>query len=84
MDLSFMLILSFTGLLDHPLCSLPTPVQVFLSWTNLDFGFEVCFYSGMDVYQKTWLQFVFPFYIGLLVGLILAFCHYSSEIMKKR
>lgn len=75
-------ILSFSGLLDHPLCSIPAPLRVFLSWINLDFGIEVCFYSGMDVYQKTWLQFVFPFYIWLLVGVILAVCHHSPTIMK--
>ena len=30
------------------------------------------------MYQKTWLQFVFPFYIWFLV----IGCHYSSTVMK--
>ena len=75
-------ILSFSGLLDYHTCSIHPVLRVFLSWINLDFGIEVCFYSGMDVYQKTWLQFGFPFYIWFLVGVIILFCHYSSTVMK--
>ena len=75
-------ILSFSGLLDYKTCSIHPILRVFLSWINLDFSIEVCFYSGMDVYQKTWLQFVFSFYIWFLVGVIILFCHYFSTIMK--
>ena len=75
-------ILSFSGLLDYPECSIHRILRVFLSWINLDIGIEACFYSGMDVYQKTWLQLVFPFYIWFLVGVIILFCHYSSTVMK--
>ena len=75
-------IISFSGLLDYNTRSIHPILHVFLSWINLDFGIEVCFYSGMDVYQKTWLQFVFPFYIWFLVGVIILFCHYSSTVMK--
>ena len=57
-------------------------LRVFLSWINLDFGIEVCFYSGMDVYQKTRLQFVSPFYIWFLMDVIILFSHYSSTVMK--
>ena len=75
-------IVSFSGLLDHQNCDIHPFLRVFISWINLDFGIEVCFYSGMDVYQKTWLQFVFPFYICFLVGIIVLVCHYSSTVMK--
>ena len=75
-------IMSFSGLLDYQNCSLHPILRVFMSWINLDFGIEVCFYQGMDVYQKTWLQFIFPFYIWFLVGVIILFCHYSSTVMK--
>ena len=75
-------IISFSGLLDYQTCSIHPILRVLLSWINLDFGIEVCFYSGMDVYQKTWLQFIFPFYIWFLVGVIILFCHYSSTVMK--
>ena len=75
-------ILSSSGLLDYQTCSLHPILRVFLSWINLDFGIEACFYSGMDVYQKSWLQYAFPFYIWFLVGVIILFCHYSTTIMK--
>ena len=75
-------IVSFSGLLDLQKCIIHPFLHVFISWINLDLGIEVCFYSGMDVYQKTWLQFVFPFYIWFLVGVIILVCHYSSTVMK--
>ena len=75
-------VLSFGGLLDTSSCSLHPILHVFISWINLDLGIEVCFYSGMDVYQKTWLQFVFPIYIWFLVVGIIVVCHYSSTVMK--
>ena len=75
-------ILSVSGLLDYRNCSINPFLRAFISWINLDLGIEVCFFSGMDVYQKTWLQFVFPFYIWFLVGVIILVCHYSSTVMK--
>ena len=51
--------------------------SIFIAWLNLDFGIETCFYNGMDVYSKTWLQFVFPVYIWVLVGLMILLSHYS-------
>ena len=75
-------ILSVSGLLDYRNCSINPFLCVFISWVNLDLGIEVCFYAGMDVYLKTWLQFVFPFYIWFLVGVVILVCHYCSTIMK--
>ena len=40
---------------------------VFIAWLNLDLGFEVCFYEGLDAYAKTWFQFLFPLYIWFIV-----------------
>ena len=42
---------------------------VFTSWLNLDLGIETCFYYGMDIYTYSWFQFLFPFYVWLLVTL---------------
>ena len=53
--------------------------SVFIAWLNLDFGIETCFYDGMDAYSKTWLQFVFPVYIWMLVGLIIFLSHFSHR-----
>ena len=33
----------------------------------------------MDAYSKTWLQFVLPVYIWVLVGLMIIFSHYSNR-----
>ena len=53
------------------------PFTVFIAWINLDFGIETCLYNGLDAYSKTWLQFVFPVYIWVIVGLIILVSHYS-------
>ena len=55
---------------------------VFISWLNLDFGFETCFYDGMDAYVKTWLQFAFPLYIIFLVVAIIVISDYSNRFAK--
>ena len=54
-------------------------LTVFIAWVNLDLGIETCFYSEMDIYGRTWLQFVFPGYILLLVFLIIVVSHYSVK-----
>ena len=71
-----------SGLLDYRNCNTNPILHALISWINLDLGIEVCFYSGMDVYQKTWLQLVFLFYICFLVGAIIVVCHYSSTAIK--
>ena len=53
-------------------------LTVFIAWLNLDLGFETCFFEGMDAYSFMWLQFVFPIYIWLLVGLITILCNVST------
>ena len=50
----------------------------FIAWINLDLGVETCFYNGLDAYAKTWFQFVFPFYIWILVIIIIVSSHYST------
>ena len=75
-------ILSISGWTNNYNCSIHPILSVFISWVNLDFGIETCFFSGMDMYQKTWLQFSFPLYIWLLVGLIIVLSHYSTRVMR--
>ena len=53
---------------------------IFISWLNLDFGIETCFYHGMDIYTYSWLQFVFPFYLWFLIGAIIFICRYSQRL----
>ena len=58
------------------------PFSIFIAWLNLDFGIETCFYNGMDAYSKTWLQFVFPVYIWVLIGLMILVSHFSHTFAK--
>ena len=50
-------------------------LSVFLAWVNLDLGIKTCFYKGMNAYVNTWLQFIFPIYIWILVLIMI----YSSR-----
>ena len=54
----------------------------FIAWLNLDFGIETCFFNGLDGYWKTWLQFVFPIYIWLLIGAIIIGSYYSGRLSR--
>ena len=57
-------------------------LSVFIAWLNLDLGIETCFVSGLDVYAKTWLQFLFPLYIWVLVGAMILTSRYSTTIAR--
>ena len=54
---------------------------LFISWLNLDFGIETCFYDGMDIYVYSWLQFLYPFYLWFLIGAIIFICRYSRRLL---
>ena len=58
------------------------PLAVFIAWLNLDLGIETCFFNGLTAYGKTWLQFVFPFYIWSIAGLIIILAKYSDRVAK--
>ena len=57
-------------------------ITQFISWCNLDLGFEYCFIDGLDGYVKTWLQFVFPLYVWFLVVVIIVACRYSGRLSR--
>ena len=57
-------------------------LSTFISWINLDLGIETCFYNGMDMYTKAWLQFLFPIYIWAIVGVMIVSSHYSTTAAK--
>ena len=56
------------------------PFTVFIAWLNLDLGIETCFFHGLSSYSKTWLQFVFPFYIWSIAGFIIILAKYSDRV----
>ena len=57
-------------------------LSTFIAWLNLDLGIETCFCDGLGAYTKTWLQFVFPIYIWLMVIIIIVASHYSTTVSK--
>ena len=61
--------------------ALPVLSQV-ISWINLDFGFEICFYNGMDSYAKQWLQFAFPLYLWIIIIIIIQLCKRYGKISR--
>ena len=61
--------------------ALPVLSQV-ISWINLDFGIEACFYNFMDSYAKQWLQFVFPLYLWMIIIVIIWLCRRYGKISR--
>ena len=57
-------------------------LTVFIAWVNLDLGIKTCFYNGLDMYSKVWLQFLFPAYLWLLLAIIIVGSHYSTKISR--
>ena len=57
----------------------PSFPTVFVAWLNLDLGFDVCFFDGLDTYIKTWLQLAFPVYIISLVVIIVVVAECSPK-----
>ena len=71
--------------LNHPIFFPPGKTNiltVFIAWLNLDLGIETCFYDGMNIYAFTWLQFLFPFYVWFLIGMIIVMSRYSNKIAR--
>ena len=58
------------------------PLRVFISFVNLDLGIEICFYNGMDTYDKTLLQLFFPVYLIILAVIIIIASRYSSKLLR--
>lgn len=57
-------------------------LTVFVAWMNLDLGFEICFFDGLNEYFQTWLQFAFPLYVWFLISLIIFCSRYSILVSK--
>ena len=57
-------------------------VTVIIAWLNLDLGIELCFYDGFDTYTRTWLQFLFPVYVWIIIIIIIVASWYSTTVAK--
>ena len=56
---------------------------VFISWLNLNLGFPLCFYNGMNELWKAGLSLLFPVYLVFLAGLIIILSHMSSKVSNR-
>jgi hypothetical protein len=54
--------------------------KTFIAWLNLDFGIDTCFMNGLNAFWKSWLQFVFPFYLWSIVGLMVVAARNSTRL----
>ena len=62
-------------------------ITAFISWLNLEIGFDTCFFVGMDAYSKTLLQLAFPGYVFFLVFMVIIISKHSmrfSQLIGKR
>ena len=61
---------------------LAKPLLFFISTLNLGPYFETCFYNGMTMYVKKWLQLTYPFYKLLIAILFTVGSRYSSKLYR--
>ena len=65
----------------------PNFISVIISWLNLEIGIDTCFYSGMDMYWKIWIQLAFSTYLFFLVAMIIIISERStilSNIIRRK
>ena len=54
-------------------------VTIFISWLNLEIGFDTCFFNGLDTFAKTFIQLAFPGYVILLVILVIILSEHNRK-----
>ena len=57
-------------------------LHVFIAWFNLDFGIETCLGIHLNMYWKTYLQFLSPLYLWTIAGAIIFLCRHSVHITR--
>ena len=45
-------------------------------------GIHICLFPGLDMYTKVWLQFGFPLYVWVLIGVIIVASHRSVIVTR--
>ena len=58
-------------------------ISIFLSFLNLNLGFPLCFYDGMNELWKTGLSLVFPIYLLTIVVILIVLSHYSTWLSNR-
>ena len=58
-------------------------LEIFLSSINLNLGFPLCFYDGMNEFWKSVLSLVFPIYLLAIVVAVIFLSRYSVWVSNK-
>ena len=61
---------------------LTTTLKLFIGCLSLEIELQTCFFNGMNEYTKIWIGFIFPFYIWLILGLIVLLSRRSAWVMR--
>ena len=56
----------------------PNFISVIISWLNLEIGLDTCFYNGMDMYWRMWIQLAFSTYLFFLLAMIIIISERST------
>ena len=57
--------------------------HIFLSLLNLNLGFSLCFFDGMNDLWKSGLSLVFPLYLFVIVLALIVLSHYSTWFSRR-
>lgn len=62
--------------------SKPNFATVIVTWLNMEFGVDACFFEGVDAYWKLWLQLAFPSYVISLVVVVIIVSEHSMRFVQ--
>lgn len=62
--------------------SKPNFITMFLAWLNLELGFDVCLFQGMDIFWKTIFHLFYPVYLFCLVAAIIFISEHSTKFAR--
>ena len=60
----------------------PNYITVIIAWLNMEIGFDVCLYEGMDTYYKQLIHTAFPLYVVFIVVMCIFISERSSRFAR--
>ena len=64
------------------LLQLQTFLYSYITTTNIGPSFEMCFYNGMSMYAKIWIQLTYPIYLVVIAALFIIGSRYSTKLYR--
>ena len=64
------------------LSQLETFLHSYIKITNIGPSFEMCFYNGMNMYAKIWIQLTYPIYLILIAATFIVGSRYSTKLYR--